>query len=87
MDFSFLIMIAAMGAIMYFLIWRPQQKERKEREELLGSLQKGDRIVTTGGIHGTISSVNDGTLKIDLGTKSSIIINTDAVKQRLTEEQ
>lgn len=51
-------------AIMYFLIIRPNQKREKERRELLASLKKGDRVVTTGGVCGTITGLNDKTVTL-----------------------
>lgn len=50
-----------MIAIMYFVMIRPQQKQRRERERLLGALKKGDRVVTTSGLHGTIVGLNEHT--------------------------
>jgi preprotein translocase subunit YajC len=62
-----LILIAAMVAIMYFFMFRPQAKREKERKEMLGALKKGDRVMTNGGIFGTIVGLNDQTavLRID----------------------
>jgi len=67
---SFLPFIAVI-LIFYFLIIRPQNKKRKETERMLGSLKKGDRVVTIGGIHGTIQSVRDTTVivKVDDNVK------------------
>jgi preprotein translocase subunit YajC len=65
--FPFIVIIA----IFYFLIIRPQNKKQKETQRMLGALKKGDKIVTIGGIHGTISSI-DGTdviVKVDDNTK------------------
>ena len=58
--------IAMVLAIFFFLVIRPQQRERRKREELLSALKKGDRVVTTGGLIGTIVGVNDQvvTLKV-----------------------
>ena len=42
-------------AIMYFLMIRPQAKRQKEKQRMLGALKKGDRVITIGGIHGTVS--------------------------------
>ena len=52
--------------IFFFLVIRPQQRERKRREQMLAALKKGDRVVTTGGLIGTIVGLNDrkATLKI-----------------------
>ncbi|MDR0540159.1 MAG: preprotein translocase subunit YajC [Spirochaetaceae bacterium] len=58
-------------AIFYFLIIRPQNKKQKETQKMLEALKKGDKVVTIGGIHGTIHSVKDKTvvLKVDENTK------------------
>ena len=59
--------IVAIFAIMYFLMIRPQQKQRKETQRMLAELKKGDRVVTIGGVHGVIQSVREGSviLKVD----------------------
>jgi len=51
-------------AIFYFLIIRPQNKKRKETEKMLSALKKGDKVVTIGGLHGTIQSVKETTVII-----------------------
>jgi preprotein translocase subunit YajC len=53
--------------IFYFLLIRPQQKKESDRQELLKKLQKNDKVVTTGGIYGVVTSVKDDevTLKVD----------------------
>ncbi|MDR2782416.1 MAG: preprotein translocase subunit YajC [Treponema sp.] len=58
-------------AIFYFLIIRPQNKKQKETQKMLGALKKGDKIVTIGGIHGTIQKVKEGSVivKVDENTK------------------
>ncbi len=56
----------AIFAIFYFLLIRPQQKERKRREEMLASLKKGDRVVTAGGLVGTIVGLNEQTLTLKI---------------------
>jgi preprotein translocase subunit YajC len=57
--------------IFYFLIIRPQSKKRKETERMLNSLKKGDKIITIGGIHGTIHSIKDNSVivKVDDNVK------------------
>jgi len=57
--------------VFYFLILRPQQKRQKERQKLLGSVKKGDRIITTSGLHGLVEGIEDKTLlvKIDDNVK------------------
>lgn len=48
-----------MFAVFYFLLIRPQQKKNKQRTQMLNALEKGDRVVTIGGIHGTITEITD----------------------------
>jgi len=60
---SFLPFIAVI-LIFYFLIIRPQSKKRKETEKMLGALKKGDKIVTIGGIYGTIQAVRETTVVV-----------------------
>jgi len=57
--------------VFYFLILRPQQKRQKERQRLLESVKKGDKIITTGGIHGSVEGVEDKSvlIKIDDNVK------------------
>ena len=68
---SSLIPFAAIIAIFYFLIIRPQNKKRKETEQMLSALKKGDKIITIGGIHGTVQSVKETTviIKVDENVK------------------
>jgi len=68
--------------IMYFLMIRPQAKRQKEKQNMLGELKKGDRVVTIGGIHGTIGGFKSKEkkaviLKIDKNT--SITVNRSAI--------
>lgn len=58
--------------IMYFLMIRPQSKKQKETQKMLDALKKGDKVITIGGIHGTVSSIKDGNVvvvKVDDNTK------------------
>ncbi len=53
--------------IMYFLIWRPQQKQRKELQQTLEALKKGDRVETIGGIIGTIAGIQKDYVVLKVG--------------------
>ena len=74
-----LIMFAAIFGIFYFMIIRPQQKKAKEREKLLSSLEKGDKIVTSGGIHGTISGLDEKTCLVDVGNNVKMKFERTAI--------
>jgi len=76
---STLIMFGAIFAIFYFMIIRPQQKKAKEREKLLTALQKGDKIVTNGGMHGTIAGLDEKTALIDFGNNIKIKLDRSAI--------
>ena len=54
----------AIFAIFFFLIIRPQQQERKRRDQMLANLKKGDRVITTGGLIGTILGINERTVTL-----------------------
>lgn len=59
--------LALMFVIFYFLLIRPQQKRAKEHKALLDNLQKGQSVVTAGGLIGTIVSIKDDVISVDLG--------------------
>ena len=60
-------MLLIFGAIMYFFMIRPNQKREKERREMLASLSKGDKVVTSGGICGSILGLTDKTVVLRVG--------------------
>lgn len=76
---STLIMFGAIFAIFYFMIIRPQQKKAKEKEALLGALKKGDKVVTSGGMHGSIAGLDDKTCLIDFGNNVKIKFERSAI--------
>jgi len=83
-----LIMFLLIIFIFYFLIIRPQQKRQKERQQLLDSVKKGDKIITVGGMHGEIVGIDEKTillkvadnvkLKLDRSSVNSITKSADA---------
>src|SRR5713101_5431841 len=59
-----LILFGAMFAIFYFIVLRPQQRQKADRERMLGALKKGDRVVTTSGLHGTVTGLGEHTVTV-----------------------
>lgn len=57
---SFLVPLALMFVVFYFLLIAPQRKQRKKMQEMLDNLKNGDKVITTGGIYGTIVRANKG---------------------------
>ncbi|MFY0598301.1 MAG: preprotein translocase subunit YajC [Cyclobacteriaceae bacterium] len=87
-----LLMLGGMVAIFYFFFIRPQQKKQKDQKKFIEAIKKGDSIVTMGGIHGKVSSVDDAliTLDIDKGTKLVIeksSISLESSKRAYGEEK
>jgi len=62
-----LIPMLAIFGIFYFLLIRPQQKRQKKQETMLKSIDKGDDVVTAGGLHGKVTGVTDDVLTVDIG--------------------
>ena len=75
--FLFLFLIA----IFYFMIFRPQQKQRKDMQQMLANLKKGDSVVTRGGIEAVIDKVEEKRLRIDVGNGIRMWMNRDYVER------
>ena len=78
--------IILMVVIFYFLLWRPQKKQQKRRQEMLDSLTPGAKIVTVGGVMGTIVSLHDDYLVIRVADKVEIRVTRAAVAQVLSSK-
>jgi preprotein translocase subunit YajC len=83
---STLIMFGAIFLIFYFMIIRPQQKRSKERDKLLSNLEKGDKVVTNGGIHGTIAGLEEKTALLNIGDNVKITIERSAITSVLSKK-
>ena len=69
MDISFLIMMAVLFAIFYFLLIRPQQKKQKEIKDMIANLTYGDTVVTSGGLQGKITGLTDTVVTLEIAEK------------------
>lgn len=85
MDLSFFIMLGGMILIFYFMLIRPQKQQQKKMEDMLKALQKGDKILTRGGIYGTIEKVTEHSIRVKVAegvvlrmTKNSVASKTAA---------
>lgn len=76
---STLIMFGAIFAIFYFMIIRPQQKRAKEREKLLSGVEKGDKIITSGGVHATVVGLEEKTVLIEIAPNVKIKVERSAI--------
>ena len=75
--------IAAIFAIFYFLLIRPQQKAQKEQELMLKSLDAGDKILTTGGLYGTITGFKGDDLEVQFSQTVKLTVARSAVASRV----
>ncbi len=66
-------------AIFYFLMIRPQQKERKKHQTLLQNLKKGDNVITTAGIHGQVANITDNILSLEIADNIRIKMDKSQV--------
>jgi len=67
--FAGFIPLILMFVIFYFLLIRPQQKRTKDHRAMIANLKKGDRIITSGGIHGRITGMDEATLTVEIADK------------------
>ncbi len=80
-EYGFFIVLGLMAVVFYFLMIRPQKKQKQQHIQMLGMLRKNDKVVTIGGIHGTVISVKDDhvIIKISENSEVNIRINRSAI--------
>jgi preprotein translocase subunit YajC len=77
---SMILMILAFGLIFYFLLWRPQSKQKKARAEMMKSLKVGDRVKTIGMMYGRVAEIKDNTITIETGRdKVKLVFDRSAI--------
>ncbi len=79
--FGTLLPLILMFAIFYFLLIRPQQKKQKAIRDMHSSLQRGDKIVTIGGLHGTIDSIDEDVMVILVNDNRKLTFDRGAVRE------
>ncbi|MBS1624798.1 MAG: preprotein translocase subunit YajC [Bacteroidetes bacterium] len=86
MDPKIMILIyAAMFAVIYFFFIRPQSQKVKKERAFVDGLQKGDKVVTTNGIHGRIDKVDDTTFLVEIASNVKIRIEKSGISTDLTQ--
>lgn len=80
---SLIILIVVFGAIFYFLIIRPQRKREREHQKLLQSLKRGDRVITTGGIYGTIDKIDGDTVILSLEEGAKVRVAKSSIVDKV----
>lgn len=76
---NFYIMIGLMILVLYFFMWRPESKRRKEMAKFREGLKKGDKIITAGGIYGVVKEVKETSLLIEVDSDVTLRIDKNMV--------
>lgn len=77
--FAAFVPIILMFVIFYFLLIRPQQKKAKAHQEMINNLKKGDRVVTSGGIHGTVTSLDESSATVEIADKVRVKVTRGSI--------
>jgi preprotein translocase subunit YajC len=81
-----LLMFGSMFAIFYFILIRPQQKQQKRHQDLIGSLKRGDEVILSSGIIGKIAQVEDRFITLEIGDRVKMRVLRQAVSGLATAE-
>lgn len=76
---SMIVMMAIIFGIFYFLVIRPQRQQQSEHQEMIENLETGDRVVTVGGIHGTIKSISEETVGLQVVKDMKLTVSKDKI--------
>ena len=81
-----LLPLVIIFAILYFLMIRPQQKQQKKHREMVAAMKKGDKVVTRGGMYGTVYGLTDTTVTLEVANDVKIKFARDAVSTVISSE-
>lgn len=82
----FWVMIIAMFVIMWFFMIRPQRKQQKDLEKFRNSLKRGDKVVTAGGIYGTVDEIKDRTVLIKVDGDVKLRVDKNSLVRDFTQD-
>jgi preprotein translocase subunit YajC len=77
--FGAFIPLILMFAIFYFLLIRPQQKKAKQHKAMLSAVRKGDKVVTSGGLHGEITGITEDVLTVEIAPKVRVKVSRGSI--------
>ena len=83
---SIWIMLALMFVVMWFFMIRPQRKQQKELEKFRNSLKRGDKVVTAGGIYGTVDEIKDRTVLIKVDGEVKLRVDKNSLVRDFTQD-
>ena len=77
--FGMMMPLLLVLAVFYFIVIMPAKKQQKKKDSMIASLKKGDRVVTSGGIHGTVANVENDTVMVKVSENQKLRISKSAV--------
>ncbi len=83
---SFLLMLVLMFLVMWLFMIRPQRKQQKKLEEMRNALKKGDKVITAGGIYGTVADVDDRTVLVKVDGEVKIRVDKSSINKDTTAD-
>lgn len=75
------------GVLFYVLLIRPQQKQKKEHQQMLGRVKSGDKVITVGGIYGLVTNVKNGILVVKIAEGVKVEVTRDAIRTVITGKE
>ncbi len=81
-DWTIIVFLVVIFALFYFVMIRPQRKRQKEHDAMVRELQKGDRVITAGGIYGVVESLSDDSLVLKVESGATIRVARSSVSGR-----
>lgn len=84
---SMILPLVLMFAVFYFLLIRPNQKKQKQRQSMLGALKKGDKVITIGGLHGTIMEITDDVVILRVNDVTKLTFDRSAISNAIVKEE
>jgi preprotein translocase subunit YajC len=85
--FTTFLPLILMFAIFYFLLIRPQQKKAKTHKQMLSSVKKGDKVVSSGGLHGVITGVADDVVTMEIAPKVRVKVSRSSIAGILRRDE
>ena len=80
---TILLLLATFG-IFYFMLIRPQQKKEKQRVAMINSLQKGDKVMTSGGMFGVVTNIKDDVVTLKIGTNTNADFTKVSIQAKIS---
>ncbi len=84
---SFIPMMVVMFIVIYFFMIRPEQRKQKDKKNMMENLKKGDKILTIGGIYGTVGNIKDDTVMVRIGDNTTVKFAKSAISSVITNKE